>query len=172
MAGLISGCESIDMPQGTSAGYRSAKLVKPDPTLGPVYADKDAVVHGMIQKSLAKEFRSAGFAVGQSDAELVVAYLPIIQDGTSTKSVSDYFGQGRNSGALLEEAHRRGVLEAEGRQDFYEAGTLVVDVIDARTGELVYRNFATRPVVPGTADAVRQARIDRVVAEALADFFE
>ena len=48
----------------------------------------------------------------------------------------------------------------------------MIDVIDARTNKLVYRNYYKSDIAQGTSDAVRSQRINAGVAQALAPFFK
>ncbi len=54
---------------------------------------------------------------------------------------------------------------------FQTSSRIVIDVIDARTNKLVYRNHATGDVVRGISESTRAARIDAAVAQAPGPFF-
>ena len=83
---------------------------------------------------------------------------------------TDHFGYGRDAIKILEKAHDRGVVENKSPDEF-EAGAVVIDLLDARTNELVYRSFAKRDIIEGISDSDRERRIGEAVAEALAPFF-
>jgi hypothetical protein len=51
-------------------------------------------------------------------------------------------------------------------------GAIVIDVLAARTNKLVFRNYAVRPITGGGDAAMRQARIDSTVSQALAPLFK
>ena len=108
--------------------------------------------------------------MSDSDADLVVAYLLIIQDNASTLLIDDYFGYGRDAEHIADVAHIRGVVDNQ-RPDQFERGAIVVDVMDARTNKLVYRNWAKRDIHRGLSDSVRQQRIQEAVNEAMQKFF-
>ncbi len=57
------------------------------------------------------------------------------------------------------------------RADYYQAGTVVIDIIDNKTGKLVYRDYATRDITDNLSDAQFQARANSAVKQALAKFF-
>ncbi len=172
VAGLISpSCApSIDMPKGTSKGYTSARLVKRDPSRQSVTDPTEIQVHGMIQKSLANRFRANGLAYGKNDADLTIAYLVMYQEPGMTARYDDYFGYGRDAHGIADAAHIRGAVENT-RPDYFQRAGIVVDVIDARTNELVFRNLAVGDVVRGVSDGNRAARIDAALAQALEPFF-
>lgn len=171
LALFIAACStSIDMPRGTSKGYSSARLIKRSP--GATISDADErQVHGMIQNALKGQFQAKGLSFGQSNAELLVAYLVLYQEPGMTAQYDDYFGYGRDASAITDRAHQVGTVEGK-RPEYFERAGIVIDVIDARTGKLVFRNYAAGDVVRGLSDATRRERINGLVAQALAGFFK
>jgi hypothetical protein len=167
---LVSCTTQIDMPQGTRKGYQSARLIQRDPN-GPAITDAtEKQVHGMIQKSISRQFTSNGMAYGKGDADLVVAYLVIYQEPGMTARYEDFFGYGRDAGQIADVAHTRGALDNK-RADYFRQAGVLIDVIDSRTQKLVYRNFAKGDVIQGASASTRAARIDAAVAQTLAPFF-
>jgi len=168
--GFVSCSNNVDLPKGTSKGYNSARLIQRDPNLPAPSAAIEKQVHGMIQRSLAKQFTSKGMTYGKGDADLVVAYLVIYQEPGMTADYRDYFGYGRNADDIAVLAHNRGALGS--RSEYFRQAGIVIDVVDSRSNKLVYRGFAKNDVVKGASDGTRAARIDAAVAEALAPFFK
>lgn len=168
--GFTSCSTNVDMPKGTSKGYASARLIQRDPNLPAPSKDIEKQVHGMIRKSLSKQFTSRGMAYGKSDADLIVAYMVIYQEPGMTADFRNYFGYGRNADDIAVLAHNRGALGS--RPEYFRQAGIVIDVIDARTNKLVYRNFAKNDVVKGASDSTRAARIDAAMSQALAPFFK
>jgi hypothetical protein len=168
---FVSCVPKVDMPKGTSKGYASARLIQRDAAASNSPTAVEQQVHGMIQKSLSKQFTSRGMAYGKGDADLVVAYMVIYQEPGMTADYRDYFGYGRNAGEIATIAHVRGVEKNKRPDDFKQAGILI-DVVDARTNKLVYRNLAKGDVVKGASAGTRAARIDAAVDQALAPFFK
>jgi hypothetical protein len=167
----LAACSTgVDMPQGTRQGYHSARLIQRDPNGPDITEATEKQVHGMIQKSIAKQFTSRGMPYGKGDADLVVAYLVIYQEPGMTARYDEYFGYGRDADQIANLAHTRGALENQ-RPDFFRQAGVVIDVIDARTNKLVYRNFAKGDVIKNASAGTRAARIDAAVAQALAGFF-
>lgn len=164
-------CSSVEMPKGTSRGYTSARLVTlaKAPTYDPSIPNQ-ASANRMIQKSLAANFRANNFQVGPGSAELIVGYLVLVQNNYSTLALDDYFGYGRDSQEIVDRAQELGVVK-NSRPDAFESGTIVVDVIDAKTNKLVYRGHATRDIYRNNSDSARQALINDAVTEALQGFF-
>ena len=168
---MLSACQSVDLPKGNARGYQSARLVRPVNNLNtPGIAPQASPANEMIQSALASEFGARGFRLDPANADLTVAYLVIVQDNVSTKVVDDYFGYGRSSMRLADAAHSAGVVHNK-RADYYREGSVVVDIIDNKTGKLVYRDFATGDLTGEVSDAQLRARINTAVKQALAKFF-
>ncbi|MES2919999.1 MAG: DUF4136 domain-containing protein [Verrucomicrobiota bacterium] len=167
---LVSCSTSVEMPKGTSKGYTSARLTVRDPNAPAITGGTEKQVHGMIQKSIAKQFTSRGMAYGNSNAELVVAYLVIYQEPGMTANYDQYFGYGRDSETIADRAHTRGVIDSK-RPDYFRQAGIVIDVIDSSTSKLIYRNFAKGDVIKGASEGTRSARIDAAVGQALQQFF-
>ena len=168
---LLGACTSIkvDMPKGTSKGYSSARLVQRAP--GSSITDStERQVHGMIQGAIKKQFQAKGLGYGQSGADLVVAYMVLYQEPGMTAQYDDYFGYGRDADHITDRAHQVGTVDGK-RPDYFERAGIVIDVIDAKTNKLVYRNYAAEDVVRGASSATRSARINAAVAQALSGFF-
>ena len=165
---LLSACQTVEQPKGSAHGYKSARLVRPTST--PTFANSDDRANHAIQSALASTFRSKGFAVDPANADLTVAYLIVLQDNATTQLIDKYFGFGRSSMQIADIAHDRGVIR-NNRADYYRAGTVVIDIIDNKTGKLVYRDYATRDVTNDLSDAQLQAHANSAVQQALAKFF-
>ena len=169
--GLASCSTNVDMPKGTSKGYNSARLTLRDPNAPAITDATEKQVHGMIQKSIARQFTSRGLAYGSGGADLIVAYMVIYQEPGMTARYDQYFGYGRDSDAISDLAHTRGALDNK-RPDYFRQAGVVIDVIDSRTNKLVYRNFAKGDVIKGATAGTRAARIDAAVSQALAPFLK
>lgn len=168
--GLFACSTGVEMPKGTRKGYTSARITVRDPAAPAITDPTEKQVHGMIQKSIARQFTSKGMTYGTGGADLVVAYMVIYQEPGMTANYDQYFGYGRDSGAVADLAHTRGALKNK-RPDYFRQAGIVVDVIDSRTNKLVYRNFAKGDVIKGASADTRAARIDAAVGEALQPFF-
>ncbi|MEO6760522.1 MAG: DUF4136 domain-containing protein [Saprospiraceae bacterium] len=131
----------------------------------------DPSFNAAVKEAIRKEFESKGISVGGEQAQLIVAYMLIRQNTVSTTMNRDYFGNGRDAIAILEAAHQTGVLKNTRPDDFVN-GAIVIDVLDARTNKLIFRNYAVRPVMAQADAATRQRRINSAVAQALAPFFK
>ena len=151
LAVITSSCSTIELPKGTSKGYSSVSFVRTDSASIPDFVEGAIGVNTMIQDAITSEFRINGFTIGQDNADLIVAYLLIIQDNVSTTMIDTHFGYGRSAGKIMDEAHKRGVIEAK-RPDKFKAGAIVIDLVDAKTNELVYRDYAKRDLIKNISE--------------------
>jgi len=169
---LFTGCETINMPAGTSEGYSSARFFKAGGELKPSFVDADVDLTAIIQPAIREEFAKHGITVRDTDSEpadLVIAYLLLAQSPSSTASIAAYFGYGRAS-EITDRAHKIGVLNQDD-QGLYRRGAIIIDLLDTRTDELVYRHIAVRDAIPHPTDKQREERIRSAVKEALSGFF-
>jgi len=168
---LAVGCSStIKMPQGKAKGYGSARFVDSrDRTVAQGIEDTPEV-NAMVKEAIISALGRGGIRVGGGGEDLIIAYMLIHQSVSSTTMNDDHFGYGRDAGEILSRAHDKGVIENKS-PDYFEKGAVVVDLLDARTNELVFRNFAVRDMGQVLSTEARRARIDAEVAEAIAPFF-
>jgi hypothetical protein len=170
---ILCNCStSVELPEGSSKGYRSARLVKAGAGAPASSELEDSVaVNRSVQAAITAEFERNGLSMGSANADLVVAHMLVRQDNAMTTMNSDYFGYGRDAMAIMDEAHKRGVLKST-RPDAFEAGAIVIDILDAKTNKLIFRNLAKRDLLQNADPATRRNRIHQAVAEALAPFFK
>lgn len=170
--GLLGGCNSIDLPKGTSKGYSSYSIYKASPEKAPDFSSKEDRTHELIKTAIREKFSEHGLKESESvkDAELVVAYLVIVQDGASSTAIRDYY---INSGSeILSKAHRRSFKKAkEYYTDTYITGSLIVDIIDKKNNKLIYRDHVTRKMFDSLSEEAREQSIFEGVAEVTAEFF-
>jgi hypothetical protein len=170
----LCACQSLEMPKGHSAGYQSARFVEPRKNpfaQNPTALEDSKEVNQMVKNAIASDFKRHGMPIVEGSADLIIAHMLLRQGNISTTRNQEYFGYGRDANAIMEEAHKRGVLQSS-RPDAFDDGAVVIDILDAGTNKLVYRGFAKGAVIPGISAGARQARIDSAVAQALADFFK
>ena len=131
------------------------------------YAEQREAVHKIIQGAIARDLEAKGLRPAAEDrvGDITVAYLIILGNNVTTTSINEYFGYGRNATALLDKAHKAYTDNAN--PNYFEAGTLVIDLIDSRTHELLERGYAVRQVLRDVPLDVRQERIQEAVNEVL-----
>jgi hypothetical protein len=133
----------------------------------PGYADNRQPVHAMIQDAITKNLAARGVTKVAGGGDVTVGYLVIIGNNVSTEAIADYFGYGEGASALHDKAHK--AYTDSKNPNRFDAGTLVIDIIDSRTFKLLKRGYASRPVLQNVPDDVRAARLQEVVDEILRD---
>jgi hypothetical protein len=131
------------------------------------FADKRKAVHQTIQDAITKNLASKGIAKVASGGDVTVAYLVIIGNNATTEHINTYFGYGGDAVALSDKAHD--AYTGSKNPNYFEAGTLLIDVIDARTFKVLKRNYVVRPILSKPTAEVRAANIQSAVNEVLED---
>jgi len=140
-----------------------------DPPAAPrsTTVEKRAVVHGMIQEAITRSLAERGLSRSAGEADVLVAYMVVVGNNTTTVRYDDHFGYGRDAADLQQKAHR--AYTSTGNPDYFEAGTLLVDLIDAKTFKLLWRRHVNRPVLRDPSEDARRERIQEAVAELFED---
>jgi hypothetical protein len=165
---LLEGCSSTPAKVDTGAIRASTfSFVEPPPRTEPVFNDTWKPVHAMIQDSITKNLGSKGLARAADKGDVIIAYLIIAGDNASTASVNDYFGAGRDAFAVHEKAQN--AYSGSKNPNYFQAGTLVIDVLDSTSYKLLKRGYATRPLLRQPTAEARAERIQEIVDEILRD---
>lgn len=165
---LIAGCSSAPTKVDSGA-IRAATFsfidggIKP----APAYTDGREQVHAMIQDSINRNLAGKGLQKVASGGELIVAYLVIVGNNANTELMDTYFGQGRDAAALHDQAHV--AYNRSKNPNYFEAGTLLVDLLDAKTYKLLKRAHVTRPVLRNPTVKARADQIQEAVDAVLRD---
>ena len=163
---IVAGCSSTPTRvEGGPIRARTFNFVASGAKAVPSYADRREAIHTTIQEAITHNLSARGLARVPSGGDLTVAYLLIVGNNASTASLDDYFGYGRDSSALQEKA--TAAYSASKNPNFFQAGTLVVDLIDSRSFKLLSRGYTTRPVMANLTPEARADRIQEAVDEIL-----
>ena len=111
----------------------------------------------MIQEAITKNLAARGVKRVPAGGDVTVAYLVILGDNVSTRSINDYFGYSDDAWALHEKAQQ--AYTGTGNPNSFEAGTLLIDIIDNKGFKVRMRNYATRSAPPRPARG-RPSRAD------------
>ncbi len=164
----LAGCSST--PKTVDRGpihARTFSFVDPGAKPVPAYADNRQAVHTAIQDAITKALAARGVTKVATGGDVTVGYLVIVGNNASTRSISDYFGYGSDAVGLQEKA--QSAYAGSKNPNYFEAGTLVIDLIDGKTFKLLKRGYATRPLLRNPTAEVRAERIQQVVDEILRD---
>ena len=163
---VLAGCASVPTRVDTGP-IRAATFnfvdggVKP----APAYADQRETVHAMIQDAIRKNLAARGVKRVTTGGDVTVAYLIILGDNVSTRSINDYFGYSDDVWALHEKAHK--AYTSTGNPNSFEAGTLLIDIIENKGYKVRLRSYATRSILRDVTTEARAARIQEVVDDVL-----
>ena len=130
------------------------------------FAENRGVVHDLIQGAITEHLAAKGVARAAGGGDIKVAYLVIVGDNASTTAINDYFGYGRDATGLADKAHEAYAIDNK-NPGYFQAGTLLIDVLDARSHKLLMRNFVVAPIQPEAPMAVREARAREAVDKIL-----
>jgi hypothetical protein len=115
----------------------------------------------MIQNAITKDLAIRGVTRVASGGDLTVCYLVIIGNNATTEAINDYFGYREGANELHEIAHD--AYTGSKSPNYFEAGTLVIDIIDNKNNKLVKRNYGTETIIRNLAPEERAERIQEVV---------
>ncbi len=165
---LFTGCSST--PTGVDTGKIPAatfSFVSRNPGSAPDFSDNREQIHSMIQSSITRNLAAKGVSRKASGGDITVAYLVIAGNNASTEAIDTYFGYGRDSSALHEKAHE--AYTGSKNPGYFKTGTLLIDIIDAKTFKLLKRSFTARPILRNVPANVRAERIQEAVDATLKD---
>lgn len=152
-AGLIilAGCSSTPTKVDTGPiRARTFSFVNTSPNALPAYADNRQAIHPMIQKAITDNLAAKGVTFTPSGGDVTVGYLVIVGNNASTTAINDHFGYGGDAAGLHDKA--QSAYAGSKNPNYFEAGTLVIDISDAKTFKLLKRGYATRPVLRNLPD--------------------
>jgi len=162
----LAGCSSVKTNVDSGPIHaRTFSFLNNGAKPAPSYADNRAEVHAKIQEAITKNLAGKGVTRVPNGGDLIVAYLVIVANNASTMAVSEYFGYTNDSYALLNKAHDSGGSQ----RGYYESGTLVIDVLDAKTNKLLKRSSVQRQLLRNLPVEARVERLNEAVAEAFKD---
>jgi hypothetical protein len=164
---LIAGCGTPTKVDTGSIQAATFSFIAGGTKPVPDFADSREQVHAMIQDSISRNLAGKGLNKVASGGDLIVAYLVIAGNNSSTEAINTYFGYGRDFSALHDKAHE--AYTDSKNPNYFEAGTLLVDLIDAKTYKLLKRAYVTRPLLRNPAAEVRAERIQEAVDTVLRD---
>jgi hypothetical protein len=165
---LIAGCSST--PTNVDTGPISAatySFIAKTPSMSPSYADNREQVHTVIQNAISRNLANKGLAKVASGGDVVVAYLVIVGNNASTERIDTYFGYARDASELQGKAHA--AYTGSQNPNYFEAGTLLIDIVDAKTYKVLKRSYVVRSLLRNPAAEVRAERIQEAVDAVLKD---
>ena len=161
---VLAGCSST--PTTVNSGVIHARTFnfmsrksKPEPN----FADNSESVHTMIQNAITNNLAEKGLNRVNAGGDVTLAYLVIKGDNVSTTSISDYFGYREELGALQDVAHDRYMAHKD--PNHFEAGTLLIDIIDGKSFTLLKRGYATRNLSAGPRTTLVRQAVEEILRD-------
>jgi hypothetical protein len=163
---MLAGCSSTPTKVDTGTIHaRTFNFVSSRQQPEPGFADERQAVHEKIQAAITTNLATRGVTRVAAGGDVTVGYLVILGNNASTESINTYFGYGQDSSGLHSIAHK--AYTGSDNPNYFEAGTLVIDIVDTRTYELLARNYATRSVIRNITPEAQAGRIQEAVDEIL-----
>ena len=166
---LALGCASLPIetdydPAFDFGGYkRFAWLSEKSPITGDVRLD-NPLLHERLRQAIQQTLTAAGFEqVEAGSGDFRVGYHLSLQQRLDVSTLDRHYGYGPA-------ANRWGYGPPETIVREYEEGTLVIDVVDARSDRLVWRGAAHGRMRESTTPEDRRQRAHQVVAAILERF--
>jgi outer membrane murein-binding lipoprotein Lpp len=164
---LLAGCSTPTKVDKGPIQAQSFSFVSRGPRPARDYTDNRAHVHAMIHEAITKNLANRGISRTDAGGDITVGYMVIVGNNASTEMVSDYFGYGDDAAALQDKAHA--AYTGVKTPNYFEAGTLLIDITDSKRFKLLKRGYASRPVLKNLPEDAKEARIQEVVDEILKD---
>jgi predicted small secreted protein len=166
---LVAGCNTTPTRVETGPIRASSfSFVAAAPRTTPDFApDRWKPIHALIQDSISRNLAGKGLNKVASGGDVIVAYLVIVGDNASTTALNTYFGYGRDADALHDKA--QAAYDNSKNPNYFQAGTLLVDILDAKTYKLLNRSFVVRPLLRNPTAEIRAERIQEAVDAVLKD---
>lgn len=146
---------------------RTFNFATPSTKPSPDFVDDTAPVHAMIQKAITKNLAARGVTRVNAGGDVTVPYLVITGNNVSTRAVRTYFGYSDDVDDLHDRAQK--AYTRTKNPNHFEAGTLLIDIVDGKNFKLMKRGYATRASMQNLSAGVKAARIQEVVDEILRD---
>lgn len=178
---LFTACSSVPMADMEIAyplttdfnSFRSFSWYKaevPTPRMGGSGPEYNVLLDQYVRESVADEMRKSGLQLDTEDPDLLVAY-DIAVDTTKAPSSANKFPEGFGYGYSYWYGYRfrydTSALFDYKPIDTLPPGTLVIDIINPDTNELLWRCYADAYINPSTQD---EDYVKLVVADILSEF--
>jgi hypothetical protein len=161
----LAGCKTPTHVDKGPIKAATFNFFHPGPLPDAAFTENRQQIHALIQQAISNHLGTRGLNRVAQGGDVTVAYLIVVGNNGTTSAINDYFGYSDDATALQDKAH---AAYTEGNQrDYFEAGTLLIDIQDSHTKKLLWRNYVTRPLLRNAPLDVRQSRIQEAVDTAL-----
>ena len=171
LAVVSAGCSSIEVnhdydPKANFAGLKTYEWLKePQKPTGDPRIDGNTILENRIHEAVDKELAARGFKKVTSDADFFVAYHVSLDKRRSVQTLNSYYGYGPGWGYGYGASYRPGYGAGAPRTYVYEyeEGTLILDIVDPKNNQLIWRGSAQDEVHFRSSPEKDQAQLSEAV---------
>lgn len=118
-------------------------------------------IAGLVKRELAKRYRP----VTKDQADFLVRYFFVVEEKMRVDSYNANFGFYR-----FGFGHRYGFETADVASSYYQQGSVIIDIIDAKTQVVAWRGVTEGRVVKSDTPIKRQVRLERKLERLFSEF--
>jgi hypothetical protein len=162
---MLAGCSTPTHVDTGPIKAASFSFLHPGPLPEAAFTENRQQVHALIQEAIETDLTAKGLTRRAEGGDVTIAYLIIVGNNATTSAINDYFGYSPDALALVDKAHK--AYTDSDQRSYFEAGTLLIDIVDPRTHKVLRRNYVSRPILKNPTAEVQKARLQEAVNEAL-----
>jgi hypothetical protein len=170
LAVALAGCSSIRVnydydPKADFSNYHSwSWLPQPKPEVIDPRVHNE-IVDRRVRRAVEAALAARGYQqVEPGRGDFGVAYHAAIQGKVSVQTINDYYGYGPVWGGMVHVPSTRTYVRE------YDEGTLILDVVDGQSHQIVWRASAQAEVSQSGTPEQRDRRVREAVDQMLDDF--
>jgi hypothetical protein len=174
----LAGCSTMEInydydPKASFAGLKTyAWLDEPQKMTGDPRIDDNTILRDRIHTAVDAGLAARGFRKASKDPDFLVAYHVSLDRRQSVQTLNSYYGYspgwGYGYGASYRPGYWGGAPETYVYE--YEEGTLILDVVDPKTKELMWRGSAQDEVNFKSTPEKDQTQLNEAVQGMLEHF--
>lgn len=178
LAAMVTGCSTMEVsfdydPKADFAGLKTYDWLKePQKPTGDPRIDGNTILKNRIHEAVDAALAARGFRKVESNPDFLVAYHVSLDRRRSVQTLNSYYGYGPGWGYGYGAAYRPGYWAGapETYVYEYEEGTLILDIVDPKNRELMWRGSAQDEVHFTSTPEKDQTQITEAVHEMLENF--
>jgi hypothetical protein len=178
LASTVFGCSTMEIsydfdPKANFSGLKTYAWIKKAQKLtGDPRIDGNTILATRIHDAVDAGLAARGFKKATSDPDFLVAYHVSLDKRQSVQTLNNYYGYGPGWGYGYGASYRPGGWAGapESYVYEYEEGTLILDIVDAKNKELIWRGSAQDEVHFKSTPEKAQAQINEAVDKMLEKF--
>ena len=178
LATSVAGCSTMEIsydydPKADFTGLKTYDwLAEPQKPTGDPRIDGNTILETRIHEAVDAGLAARGFRKVTSDPDFLVAYHVSLDKRQSVQTLNNYYGYGPGWGYGYGASYRPGVWAGapETYVYEYEEGTLILDIVNPRNKELIWRGSAQDEVHFKTSPEKEQTQLDEAVHKMLEKF--